>query len=93
MCPVRLRPSLLTCISGGRIGVGPGPEPDDHGRGGHLDHAVQRRSIHGDERVAEVEGDRLELVTPGDIAHVEALDGQIARNGQYEQVIRSGLAV
>jgi hypothetical protein len=54
---------------------------------------VKRRPVDRDEGVAEVEGDRPHIVAPGDVPHVAALDGQIPRNGQYEQVVRSGLGV
>jgi hypothetical protein len=69
------------------------PEAVDHGRGREFDHPMQGGPVDGDERVPEVERDRLQLSAPGDARHVAALDGQIARNGQYEQVVRSGVAV
>ena len=68
------------------------PEPLDDRLGRRLDDAPQPGPIDRHERVAEVEGDRPD----GREVHrrqVATLDGQISRNGQYEQDMRSGFAV
>jgi hypothetical protein len=46
---------------------------------------------HRDEGVAEVERDRTDAVEPS--RHGATLEGQIALNGQYPQVVRSGFGV
>ena len=64
---------------------------DDHCRR-LLDNSAEAGPVNRHERVAEVERDRADgrQVHPRQVA---TLDGQISRNGQYEQAIRSGLAV
>ncbi len=67
-------------------------EPLDDRAGGHLDDSTEPGPVDRNEGIAEIERDGVDgrEVHPG---HVATLDGQISRNGQYEQAMRSGLAV